>query len=53
MTKTPPAADQTPAPRKAYEPPRLEIYGDIRKITQNVDNSGTPDGGHGAHSRTG
>ena len=53
MTKPTPAADQTPAPKKAYEPPRLEIYGDIRQITQTIDNNGTADGGHGSHSRTG
>jgi hypothetical protein len=53
MTTTPPAVENTDAQKKPYEPPRLEVYGDIRKVTQTVGNTGSPDGGHGSHGRTG
>jgi hypothetical protein len=51
MTTTPRPED--PAPKKKYEPPRLDCYGDIAAITRTVSSSGSPDGGHGAHGRTG
>jgi hypothetical protein len=38
--------------KKPYERPELVIYGDIRELTQSVARNNTPDGGHGAHSRT-
>lgn len=31
--------------KKPYRPPKLEVYGDIRQITQNRQNSSTIDGG--------
>jgi surface antigen len=50
---TTPAANTNAQPaKKQYEPPRLEVYGDIRQITQTVGRDGDPDGGHGAHGRT-
>lgn len=32
-------------PKKQYESPRLEVYGDIRVITEAVSHSGMTDGG--------
>jgi hypothetical protein len=31
--------------KKPYSTPRLEVYGDLRKITNTVGNKGSPDGG--------
>lgn len=53
MTTTPAAVTNAHTPKKRYEPPRLEVYGDIRQITQTVGNTGAGDGGHGSMSRTG
>jgi hypothetical protein len=53
MTTTPAAVTHAQTPKKRYEPPRLDIYGDIHKVTQTVSNTGTVDGGHGSMSRTG
>jgi hypothetical protein len=53
MTTTPAAVTNAPPPKKRYEPPRLEVYGDIHQITQTVGNTGSVDGGHGSMSRTG
>jgi hypothetical protein len=39
---TPQPADQTPA-KKPYSKPRLEVYGDLRKITNNVGLRGVSD----------
>jgi hypothetical protein len=51
---TTPAGLNNPHPqKKQYEPPRLEIYGDIRQITQTASSTGMADGGHGSHGRTG
>ena len=33
------------SPRKKYEPPRLEIYGNIHQITQALGHTGKTDGG--------
>ena len=52
MTTTSPAARNSGAPKKPYESPRLEVYGDIGKITQTVGSSGHADGGHGGMSKT-
>ncbi len=50
---TTPAANANPnAPKRKYEPPRLEVYGDIRQITQTAGRNGENDGGHGAHGKT-
>jgi hypothetical protein len=32
------------SPRKPYETPRLEVYGDIRAVTDSVGMMGEPDG---------
>jgi hypothetical protein len=34
-----------PQPKKPFEPPRLEVYGDITALTRKIGNSGAPDGG--------
>ena len=41
--KTPRPADQEPA-KKLYSKPRLEVYGDLRKITEAVRFRGRHDG---------
>jgi hypothetical protein len=33
------------ATKKPYKTPRLEIYGDLRKITRTLANNGAADGG--------
>jgi hypothetical protein len=53
MPTTPAAITNAQSPKKHYEPPRLEVYGDIRQITQTVGNTGAGDGGHGSMNRTG
>jgi hypothetical protein len=35
--------DQTA--KKSYSTPRLEVYGDLRKLTNTVANKGSADGG--------
>ena len=50
---TPRAVDNADVRKKPYEPPRLDVYGDIRKITQTAGNTGAADGGHGSMNRTG
>lgn len=54
MTTTPAAVNNADSPKKRYEPPRLELYGDIRKITQTVGSmSSIGDGaGHVANNKT-
>jgi hypothetical protein len=32
-------------PKKPYSKPTLTVYGTVRELTQNMGNSGTPDGG--------
>lgn len=39
MTPKPDASDNA-TPKKHYEAPRLEIYGDIHEITQNIGTQG-------------
>lgn len=53
MTTTSPAVENTDGQKKPYEPPRLDVYGDIRKVTQTVGSAGMADGGHGSMNRTG
>ena len=36
------------APKKAYTSPVLTVFGDFRRLTQNVGSHGNPDGGFGA-----
>lgn len=43
--------DATPS-KKAYQQPQLQVYGDLKEITQAVGNQGTADGGGGAQNRT-
>ena len=39
--------------RKAYEPPRLEVYGDLSRLTKTVGMTLAPDGGNmGADAKT-
>jgi len=42
-----------PDPKKAYEPPRLIVYGTIRDLTQKVSTTKSGDGGKSPHFRTG
>jgi hypothetical protein len=50
---TPRVVDSADGQKKPYQTPRLDVYGDIRKITQTAGNTGNADGGHGVHGRTG
>jgi hypothetical protein len=43
--------DATPS-KKAYQQPQLQVYGDLKEITQNVSNQGTLDGGSSGTNRT-
>jgi hypothetical protein len=38
--------------KKPYESPRLEVYGDIREITDNIGMSGSPDGATHGQTKT-
>jgi hypothetical protein len=38
--------------KKLYSRPRLEVYGDLREITQAVGKNGKTDGGPGNHTKT-
>jgi hypothetical protein len=47
MKPDPPDGRDTAAtPQKKYEPPRLEVYGNIHQITQALGRHGKMDGGH-------
>jgi hypothetical protein len=46
-----PLPDSRPS-KKVYKPPELQVYGNLREITQNVGTKGTSDGGAGASNRT-
>ena len=40
-------------PKKQYERPRLEVYGNIREVTDNLGMmSSSSDNGHGAQNKT-
>lgn len=47
MTDSPnkPPEESDPAAKKPYNTPKLEVYGDLRKITKTVANHGNSDGG--------
>jgi hypothetical protein len=45
--------DSRSVPRKKYEAPRLETYGNIHQITQTLGNHGKTDGGIHNMSKTG
>ena len=48
MTVRAPQSKEDDHARKPYEPPRLEVYGDIRDIAKAIGHAGTLDGGaHG------
>jgi hypothetical protein len=38
--------------KKVYKQPELQVYGNLREITQAVSNKGTLDGGTGSTNRT-
>ena len=40
-----PLSSPKEVPKKPYETPQLEVYGDLRKITNTVSNKGSSDGG--------
>jgi hypothetical protein len=46
------SASQPPHPpkKKPYDPPRLEVYGDIREVTRGSGHSGNRDSA-GSHSK--
>ena len=44
MTTKPSRASGSEPPKKAYESPRLEVYGDIREIARSVGTKGRADG---------
>jgi hypothetical protein len=44
VTPTPPEAGNNP-PKKLYEAPRLEVYGNIQQITRATGTAGHGDGG--------
>lgn len=44
--------DRLPGGKKTYATPRLEVYGDLRAITNTKSTSGASDGGKGKNSRT-
>ena len=49
----PPANVQSPDnPKKPFEPPRLQVYGDIAALTRKIGRTGVGDGGSGAKTRT-
>ena len=39
-------SDEVVPPKKPYESPRLDVYGDIREIARSVGMMGKRDGGH-------
>ncbi len=44
--------NQTKATKKPYSRPRLEVYGNLREITQTVGKAGTGDNPNPNHSHT-
>jgi len=44
-----PQADPSTPMKKAYSRPQLQVYGDLRKITNNVGKHGALDGGGGGN----
>jgi hypothetical protein len=49
----PESIDNRGVPRKTYEAPRLEIYGNIQQITQALGHTGKVDGGTHNKVKTG
>lgn len=52
MNEQSPKQPITTRPRKAYESPRLETYGDIREITKSVGMTGMNDGATHGNTKT-
>jgi hypothetical protein len=53
MTITPKEFTGDKPLKKPYERPRLEVYGNIREVTENLGRmSSTADNGHGANNKT-
>jgi hypothetical protein len=52
MTANEQDRDQYELIKKPYASPRLDVYGDIREITDAVGRTGMKDGGHGQMNRT-
>jgi hypothetical protein len=50
-TESPSFNEDRPA-RKPYESPKLEVYGDIRDVTENVGMSGSADGAAMGNNKT-
>ena len=50
-TESPSFKEDRPA-RKPYESPRLEVYGDIRTVTEAVGHTGNDDGGIHTSNKT-
>ena len=46
-----PAGEAVPG-KKTYIEPRLEVYGDLREVTQAVKNQGNADGGTSPKGKT-
>ena len=42
----------TPVVKRPYVSPVIQVYGNIRAITQNVGKTGSPDGGTGNNKQT-
>jgi hypothetical protein len=54
VTPTTPESDNhAGGPKRTYEAPRLERYGNLQQITQAVDTSGKNDGGSKGMNKTG
>jgi len=43
----------TVPPKKVYEPPKLQVYGDLTEMTKTTGNMSQLDGGTGNMRRTG
>jgi hypothetical protein len=49
---TPQPPKQGSEAKKPFEPPRLQVYGDIAALTRKVGRTGASDGGSGANKQT-
>jgi hypothetical protein len=53
MTNKSTGVQENEPPRKPYETPRLEVYGDIRAVTEAVGMTGSADGAVHGQNKTG
>jgi hypothetical protein len=53
MTAQSTSSKETEPAKKPYETPRLEIYGDIREVTDTAGHAGHLDGGAHGSTKTG